>query len=35
VTDEITYAYEQARYAGREPDPTTLAALERQWREST
>jgi hypothetical protein len=35
VTDEITHAYEQARYAGREPDPATLAALERQWREST
>jgi hypothetical protein len=34
VTDEITAAYEQARYAGREPDPATLAALERRWRES-
>ncbi len=33
VTDEITFAYEQARYAGREPDAATLAALERRWRE--
>ncbi|MEX0781248.1 MAG: DUF4129 domain-containing protein [Dehalococcoidia bacterium] len=32
VTDEITHAYEQARYAGRELDPAKLAALEREWR---
>lgn len=34
VTDEITHAFEQSRYAGREPDTATLAALERRWRES-
>lgn len=33
VTDEITAAYEQARYAGREPDSAALAALERRWQE--
>jgi hypothetical protein len=32
VTDEITYAFEQARYAGREPDPALVAELERRWR---
>jgi len=31
VTDEITYAFEQARYAGREPDPSVVADLERRW----
>ncbi|MGH7753015.1 MAG: DUF4129 domain-containing protein, partial [Gemmatimonadales bacterium] len=35
VTDEITHAYEQARYAGREPDGAALAALEHRWREGT
>ncbi len=35
VTDEITSAFEQARYAGREPDAATLDALEKRWREST
>jgi hypothetical protein len=34
VTDEITAAFEQARYAGREPDAHTLAELERRWRSS-
>jgi hypothetical protein len=33
VTDEITAAYEQARYAGREPDSAALTALERRWQE--
>ena len=32
VTDEITAAFEQARYAGREPDARTVAELERRWR---
>lgn len=32
VTDEITAAFEQARYAGREPDARTLADLEQRWR---
>jgi hypothetical protein len=31
VTDEITAAFEQARYAGREPDARKLAELERRW----
>jgi hypothetical protein len=34
VTDEITAAFHEARYAGREPDPRTLAELERRWREA-
>lgn len=33
VTDEITRAFEQARYAGREPSAETIAALEHRWRE--
>lgn len=33
VTDEITAAYEEAAYAGREPGPATLSALERRWRD--
>ena len=33
VTDEITAAFEEARYAGREPDARRLADLERRWRE--
>jgi hypothetical protein len=31
LTDEITAAYEQARYAGRDPDPRLVADLERRW----
>ncbi|MFN0147887.1 MAG: DUF4129 domain-containing protein [Dehalococcoidia bacterium] len=34
VTDEITAAFEQARYAGREPDPAVIAELERRWEEA-
>jgi len=34
VTDEITAAFEEARYAGREPGARELADLERRWRES-
>jgi hypothetical protein len=34
VTDDITRAFEQARYAGREPDAATLRELERRWREA-
>lgn len=33
VTNEITAAFEQSRYAGREPDARTVAELERRWRE--
>jgi hypothetical protein len=32
VTDEITAAFLQSRYAGREPDPRAVAELERRWR---
>lgn len=32
VTDEITAAFEEARYAGREPDPRLVADLEQRWR---
>ena len=32
VTDDITHAFEQARYAGREPDVRTLRDLEQRWR---
>jgi hypothetical protein len=32
VTDDITHAFEQARYAGREPDARTLQDLEQRWR---
>lgn len=35
VTDEITAAFQEARYAGRDPDPHTLAELERRWRQVT
>lgn len=35
LTDEITAAFEQARYAGREPDSRTLADLGRRWREGS
>ena len=31
VTDAVTDAYEQARYAGREPDADALADLRRRW----
>lgn len=31
VTDDITRAFESARYAGREPDLRTLAELRRRW----
>lgn len=31
VTDEITAVFEQARYAGREPDEARLAELRRRW----
>lgn len=32
VTDDITRAFELARYAGREPDARTLADLRRRWK---
>jgi hypothetical protein len=32
VTDEITAAFEQSRYAGRPLDARTLHELERRWR---
>lgn len=31
VTDDITRAFEAARYAGREPDARTLGELRRRW----
>lgn len=31
VTDDITVAFESARYAGREPDARTVAELRRRW----
>ncbi len=34
VTDEITAAFEQARYAGREPDARTLEELRQRWKEA-
>ena len=34
VTDEITAAFEHARYAGRAPDPAALADLRRRWKAS-
>ena len=34
VTDEITLAFEQARYAGRETDPHRVAELQRRWEQS-
>ncbi|OAI43605.1 hypothetical protein AYO38_10555 [bacterium SCGC AG-212-C10] len=34
VTDDITAAFEQARYAGRPPDARTLAELEARWKET-
>ncbi len=35
VTDDITLAFEEARYAGRPPDPATVRELERRWRTGT
>lgn len=32
VTDDITAAFEEARYAGRPPEPRRLAELEERWR---
>jgi hypothetical protein len=32
VTEDITRAFEQARYAGREPDARTVDELRRRWR---
>ncbi len=32
VTDDITRAFEEARYAGREPDPAMLSDLQRRWK---
>jgi hypothetical protein len=34
VTDEITLAFEEARYAGREPDARLVEDLEKRWRSS-
>jgi hypothetical protein len=34
TTDDITKAFEQARYAGRPPAPEELADLEHRWNES-
>lgn len=31
VTDDITRAFEEARYAGREPDARTMAELQQRW----
>lgn len=31
ITDEITAAFQEARYAAREPDAATLADLEKRW----
>jgi hypothetical protein len=33
VTDEITLAFESARYAGREPDLRAIAELRRRWQD--
>jgi hypothetical protein len=32
VTTEITRAFKEARYAGREPDPATVSELQRRWK---
>lgn len=32
VTHEITRAFEEARYAGREPDAATISELQRRWK---
>ncbi len=34
VTDEITVAFEHARYAGRETDAASVAELQRRWEQS-
>ena len=34
LTDEITAAFEQARYAGREVDPRVVAELSNRWEQS-
>lgn len=34
VTDDITQAFEESRYAGRPPDAVRVAELERRWRDS-
>ncbi len=33
VTDDITAAFEDARYGGREPDARVIAELEQRWRD--
>jgi hypothetical protein len=33
VVNEITAVFEEARYAGREPDARTVADLRAKWRE--
>ena len=35
VTDDITKAFEAARYAGREPDARTIEELRRRWEQNT
>ncbi len=35
VTDDITRAFEAARYGGREPDERTLAELRQRWQQET
>ncbi len=35
VTDDITAAFEEARYAGREPDAATVGDLRRRWQSAT
>ncbi len=35
VTDDITAAFQDARYGGRPPDPRALAELESRWRQVT
>lgn len=34
VTDEITEAFDEARYAGRPPDPERIRDLEQRWEDS-
>ena len=34
ITNDITRAFEAARYAARPPDPATIADLEQRWRRS-
>jgi hypothetical protein len=35
VTDDITKAFEAARYAGREPDARTIEELRRRWHDKS